>query len=38
MKIGMNETSAKEWLVKAWHDLSGANILFLKEVCHQEMR
>jgi len=24
----MNETSAKEWLVKAWHDLSGAKILY----------
>ena len=24
----MNETSAKEWLVKAWHNLSSAQILF----------
>ncbi len=24
----MNTTSAKEWLVKVWHDLSSANILF----------
>jgi len=24
----MNETSAKEWLKKAWHDLSGATVLF----------
>ncbi len=23
----MNKTSAKEWLVKVWHDLSSANIL-----------
>jgi HEPN domain-containing protein len=24
----MNETSAKEWLVKAWHHLSSAKLLF----------
>lgn len=28
----MNETSAKEWLVKAWHHLSSAKLLF--EVNH----
>ena len=27
----MNKTSAKEWLVKVWHDLSSANILFEAE-------
>ena len=27
-KSGMNKTAAKEWLQKAWHDVSSAKILF----------
>ena len=30
----MNEQSAKEWLIKAWHNLSGAKIFY--EVNHYE--
>ena len=28
VKSGMNKQAAKEWLTKAWHDLSGAKILY----------
>jgi len=27
-RYGMNETSAKQWLEKAWHNLSGAKIFY----------
>ena len=27
-RSGMNEQSAKEWLTKAWHNLSGAKIFY----------
>jgi HEPN domain-containing protein len=27
-RYGMNEQAAKEWLVKAWHNLSGATIFY----------
>ncbi|MCH9739635.1 MAG: HEPN domain-containing protein [Epsilonproteobacteria bacterium] len=27
-KFGMNRQSAKEWLIKAWHNLSGAKIFY----------
>ena len=27
-EFGMNKASAKEWLEKAWHNLSGAKVLY----------
>ena len=27
-RCGMNEQAAREWLTKAWHSLSGANIFY----------